>query len=93
MKLVVVYFICSLFESALKTNDSLDFTVITGCLRISRESIFTGLNNLDIISVLNEDYAEYFGFTQDEVDSFLEVSLNLRWRIIYVGWKKAAGRL
>ena len=65
-------FIRSLFESALKTNDSLEFAVTTGCLRISRESIFTGLNNLDVVSVLNEDYAEYFGFTQDETDSFLE---------------------
>ena len=65
-------FIRSLFESALKTNDSLEFAVTTGCLRISRESIFTGLNNLDVVSVLNEDYAEYFGFTQDETDSLLE---------------------
>ena len=68
----MVTFIRSLFESALKTNDSLEFAVTTGCLRISRESIFTGLNNLDVVSVLNEDYAEYFGFTQDETDSLLE---------------------
>ena len=68
----MVSFIRSLFESALKTNESLKFAVITGCLRISRESIFTGLNNLDVVSVLNEDYAEYFGFTQDETDSFLQ---------------------
>lgn len=65
-------FIRSLFESALKTNESLKLAVITGCLRISRESIFTGLNNLDIVSILNEDYAEYFGFTQQEVDDFLK---------------------
>ncbi len=63
----MVSFIRSLFESALKTNESLKFAVITGCLRISRESIFTGLNNLDVVSVLNEDYAEYFGFTQDDI--------------------------
>lgn len=69
----MVSFIRSLFESALKTNDSLKFAVITGCLRISRESIFTGLNNLKVVSVLDESYAEYFGFTQNEVDSFLEV--------------------
>ena len=68
----MVSFIRSLFESALKTNESLGFGVVTGCLRISRESIFTGLNNLDVVSVLNEDYAEYFGFTQDETDPFLE---------------------
>ena len=67
----MVDFIRSLLESALKTNDSLQFAVITGCLRISKESIFTGLNNLDVVSILDENYAEYFGFTQDEVDSLL----------------------
>lgn len=60
-------FIRSLFESALKTNSSLEFAVITGCLRISRESIFTGMNNLQIISILNDMYSEYFGFTEKEV--------------------------
>lgn len=64
-------FIRSLFESALKTNESLEFAVITGCLRISKESIFTGLNNLDIISILNRAYAEYFGFTAAEVEKML----------------------
>ena len=68
----MVSFIRSLFESALKTNESLKFAVITGCLRISKESIFTGLNNLNGVSVLNEDYAEYFGFTQQEVDTLFE---------------------
>ena len=67
----MIKFIRSLFESALKTNSSLEFSVITGCLRISRESIFTGLNNLDIISILNEYYDEYFGFTQNEVSRML----------------------
>ena len=67
----MIAFIRSLFESALKTNDSLEFAVITGCLRISRESIFTGLNNLEVISVLDENYAEYFGFTQAEVEEML----------------------
>ena len=67
----MIKFIRSLFESALKTNSSLEFAVITGCLRISRESIFTGLNNLDIISILNEYYDEYFGFTQEEVSKIL----------------------
>ncbi len=69
----MVSFIRSLFESALKTNGSLEFAVITGCLRISRESIFTGLNNLKVVSVLDEGYAEYFGFTQEEADNFLKV--------------------
>jgi len=68
----MIAFIRSLFESALKTNSSLEFAVITGCLRISRESIFTGLNNLEIISILNEYYDEYFGFTQNEVSKILK---------------------
>lgn len=63
----VVDFIHSLFESALKTNDYLRFAVITGCLRISKESIFTGLNHLNIISVLDKKYSEHFGFTEPEV--------------------------
>lgn len=63
----MISFIRSLFESALKTNPSLEFAVITGCLRISKESIFTGLNNLKIISILDDRYVEYFGFTNDEV--------------------------
>lgn len=67
----MIGFIRSLFESALKTNNNLEFAVITGCLRISKESIFTGLNNLKIISILNTDYAEYFGFTQSEVEEIL----------------------
>ena len=63
----MIDFIRSLFESALKTNPSLEFAVITGCLRISKESIFTGLNNLKIISILSTRYDEYFGFTSEEV--------------------------
>lgn len=63
----MVDFIRSLFESALKTNPHLEFAVLTGCLRISKESIFTGMNNLKIISILNEKYDEYFGFTDEEV--------------------------
>ncbi len=60
-------FIRSLFESALKTNDYLQFAVITGCLRISKESIFTGLNHLNIISILDKKYSEHFGFIETEV--------------------------
>lgn len=63
----MVDFIRSLFESALKTNDYLQFAVITGCLRISKESIFTGLNHLNIVSVLDKKYSEQFGFTESEV--------------------------
>lgn len=62
----------SLFESVLKTNEYLEFAVITGCLRISKESIFTGLNNLKIISITNSNYAEHFGFTEKEVRDMLQ---------------------
>lgn len=65
-------FVRSLFETALKTNDSLEFAVVTGRLRISRESIFTGLNNLEIHSVLSYRYADCYGFTQGEVEKLLE---------------------
>lgn len=67
----MIAIIRSLFESALKTNEYLEFSVITGCLRISKESIFTGLNNLKIISITNPGYAEHFGFTEDEVKEML----------------------
>ena len=63
----MVDFIRSLFESVLKTNQYLQFAVITGCLRISKESIFTGLNRLNIISILDKKYSEHFGFTEEEV--------------------------
>ncbi len=64
-------FVRSLFESVLKTNPHLKFAVITGCLRISREIIFTGLNNLRIYSVMETRYAECFGFTVSEVKKML----------------------
>ena len=65
-------FLRSLFESALKTNSSLEFAVLTGCLRISKESIFTGMNNLKIISILSDKYDEHFGFTEAEVRKICE---------------------
>lgn len=65
-------FIRSLFESALKSNPYLEFSVITGCLRVSKESIFTGLNNLNMLSVLSGLYSEYFGFTQEEAEAALK---------------------
>lgn len=68
----MVGFIRSLFESALKTNPYLEFAVITGCLRVSRESIFTGLNNLKMCSIMDESYGEHFGFTEQEVQTMLE---------------------
>ncbi|MDR0307096.1 MAG: ATP-binding protein [Chitinispirillales bacterium] len=67
----LIGFMRPLMSSALKDNSHLRLAVITGCLRISKESIFTGLNNLDIISILNKNYAEYFGFTQSEMDTML----------------------
>ena len=67
----MIKFIRSLFESALKTNAYLEKGVITGCLRISKESIFTGLNNLVVDSVLYTGYADSFGFTEKEVEELL----------------------
>ena len=64
-------FVRSVMESALKTNEDLKFAVITGCLRVSRESIFTGLNNLNVISILSDSFAECFGFTRHEVADLL----------------------
>lgn len=61
----------SLFDNVLKTNNSLYFAVLTGCLRISRESIFTGLNNLKVHTISDVRYEEYFGFTNDDVDEML----------------------
>ena len=67
----MIDFIRSLFESALKTNPYLERSVITGCLRISKESIFTGLNNLETDSVLHTRFGNSFGFTQEEVEGLL----------------------
>ena len=67
----MIDFVRSLFESAMKSNESLAFAVLTGCLRISRESIFTGLNNLKIVSVTSTEFAEHFGFTPAEVETLL----------------------
>jgi len=60
-----------MFSVGLKTNDYLKFGVVTGCLRISKESIFTGVNNFSSYSVLSEDFSEYFGFTHGEVEEML----------------------
>ena len=62
----------SCFESALKTNPSLEFAVLTGCLRVSRESIFTGLNNLKTYSITKNKFSQYFGFTQSEMQEILQ---------------------
>ena len=61
----------TLFGKALKTNDALDFAVLTGCLRVSKESIFTGLNNYKILSITDTRFDEQFGFTDTEVRKLL----------------------
>ena len=68
----MVDFLRSVFSSALKTNDALEKGVMTGCLRISKESIFTGLNNFKTYSLLDEMNEEYFGFNENEVRQLLE---------------------
>lgn len=68
----MVLLIRSLFGSVLKTNDSLYFAVLTGCLRISKESIFTGLNNLKVHGISDVRYDEYFGFTESDVKAMLD---------------------
>ena len=68
----MVELIRSLFGNAFKTNDSLYFAVLTGCLRISKESIFTGLNNFKVYTVKDVRYKEYFGFIDTEVKQMLE---------------------
>ena len=60
------------FGQALKTNEFLQFAVLTGCLRVSKESIFTGLNNFEINSIVDIEHDEQFGFTEDEVHKLLE---------------------
>ncbi len=67
----MVLLIRNLLQQALKTNDSLYFAVLTGCLRVAKESIFTGLNNLKVLSVTSIRFDEYFGFTDDEVQKML----------------------
>ena len=67
----MVDFLRNVFSSALKTNDALEKGVLTGCLRISKESIFTGLNNFNVYSIMDEQSSTRFGFTQREVNELL----------------------
>ena len=62
------------FQCAVKTNPHLEFAVITGCLRIAKESIFTGTNNFASYSILNEEFSQYFGFTHSEVETMLKIA-------------------
>ena len=68
----MIALIRGLFGEALKTNNYLQFAVLTGCLRISKESIFTGLNNLEVNTIIDDKYDEQFGFTDSEVRKILE---------------------
>ena len=68
----MVEFLKNVFSSALKTNESLEKGIMTGCLRISKESIFTGLNNFTSYSILNNIGNEYFGFTEKEILQLLK---------------------
>nr|WP_296045262.1 AAA family ATPase [uncultured Blautia sp.] len=68
----MVTMIRSLFGEALKTNEFLQFAVLTGCLRVSKESVFTGLNNFKIFSITDARFDEQFGFTEDEVKKMLK---------------------
>ena len=67
----MVSLIRAMFGDALKTNDSLQFAVLTGCLRVSKESIFTGLNNFKVLSITDTRFDEQFGFTDEEVKELL----------------------
>ena len=67
----MVQLVRSMFSQAIKTNDSLELAVLTGCLRISKESIFTGMNNLRVLTVADSRCAAYFGFTDGEVQEML----------------------
>ena len=67
----MVSFMRSMLGEALKTNDALQFSVLTGCLRVSKESIFTGLNNFEIDTIVDAHYDEHFGFVESEVQEIL----------------------
>ena len=82
----MVDFIRSLFDAALKTNDSLEFGVLTGCLRISKESIFTGMNNLKVYSISDVAFSDYFGFTEAEVQQMLKTYGLEQYRDIVKQW-------
>ncbi len=68
----MVDFLRSMFSSALKTNDALERGILTGCLRISKESIFTGLNNFTVRNITDKEASDCFGFTQKEIDDLLK---------------------
>ena len=87
----MVFLIRAMFGKALKTNDALAFAVLTGCLRVSKESIFTGLNNFKILSITDTRFDEQFGFTDAEVQKLLsDYYLENRFREVkewYYGYR------
>ena len=68
----MAFLIRNVFEQALKTNDNLYFAVLTGCLRVAKESIFTGLNNFNVLTITDVGFEEYFGFTDSDVKALLD---------------------
>ena len=82
----MVNLIRNLLGNALKTNDNLYFAVLTGCLRISKESIFTGLNNLKIHTISDVRYDEYFGFTDADVDEILRFYVLTSYKNVIQEW-------
>jgi len=85
----VVNFIRSVLSSALKTNESLAYGILTGVLRVSKESIFSDLNNLDVYDIMSKRYDEYFGFTEEETKTLLEyygLELNNEVKEMYDGY-------
>lgn len=76
----------NLLGNALKTNDSLYFAVLTGCLRISKESIFTGLNNLKVHTISDIRYDEFFGFTNTDVDELLDFYDLSAYKSVFRDW-------
>ena len=82
----MVTLIRSLLGNALKTNDSLFFAVLTGCLRISKESIFTGLNNLKVHTISDVRYDEFFGFTDGDTEELLEFYGLSGYKTVFRDW-------
>ena len=75
-----------ILSTALKSNEYLKFAVVTGCLKIAKESIFTGVNNFASYSVMDEDFSSYFGFTQSEVDSLLIAAGREEKSVVFKEW-------
>ena len=82
----MVEFLRNVFSAALKTNDALEKGVLTGCLRIAKESIFTGLNNFKVNSIFDGDENQQFGFMQNEIDILLEKYDALEYRYNIKEW-------